>query len=232
MPNEEPVGKSISVDMNRTNPFGEIVGVVGIVPYLALGREPSPSVYYVHAHLVNNVMAVLVLTQNDPLSVVAPVRRIMHDLDPALPVADVRSMESILGATHDRERFGASLLGGFSLSALLLAAIGIYGVLAYSVSERTREIGVRLAIGARPGGIVNMVLASGARLVLIGLAIGMTGAFAVSKYLSGMLYQTAARDPISFTLAPLLPSTVALLAAWLPARRAARIDPTQALRAE
>lgn len=232
MPSEEPVGKSISVEMSRTNPFGEIIGVVGDVPEFAVGKEPTPTVYYVHAQLVYNGMAVVVRTQNDPLSVVAPVRRIMHDLDPALPVADIRSMESILGATYGRERFGAILLGGFSLSALLLSAIGIYGVLAYSVSERTWEIGVRLAIGARPSRIVSLVLANCARMVFIGLAIGMTGAFAVSKSLSGMLYQTPARDPISFSIAPVLLLLVALVAAWVPARRAARVDPIQALRAE
>ncbi|HEY3839315.1 MAG TPA: ABC transporter permease [Bryobacteraceae bacterium] len=231
-PNENPLGKAIEVDMDRTNPFGEIIGVVGDIPELTLSDPSSPTVYYVHAHLSYPGMVLLVRTQNDPLTVVGPVRRVMHELDPAVPVADVRSMETILGATYGRQRFGAILLGGFSLSATLLAAIGIYGLLAYSVSERTREIGVRLAIGAHPRRIVTMVLGNAARLVFAGLAIGMVGALGVSKSISGMLFETSARDPVSFAIAPALLVVVAIAAAWLPAHRASTLDPVQALRVE
>jgi putative ABC transport system permease protein len=231
-PNEDPIGKSISVDMSRTNPFAEIIGVVGNIPSMAIGDKPEPTVYYAHAHLVYPGMVVLVRTQTNPMSIIVPVRRIMHDLDPGVPVASIRSMESILGETYGRQRFGAILLAGFSISATLLAAIGIYGLLAYSVSERTREIGVRLAIGAHPRRILTMVLGNATRLVGTGLAIGMAGAFAVSKFLSGMLFETSAHDPVSFTLAPLLLLGVALAAAWIPANRAASLDPVQALRVE
>jgi putative ABC transport system permease protein len=232
LPNEGTLGKMISVDMDRTNPYGEIIGVAGDVKEDTLGKEAVPTVYYVHVHLAYPGMTILVRTQKDPISSVAAVRRIMHDLDPALPVASVRRMEAVLGATYGRERFGAILLGVFSLSAMLLAAIGIYGVLAYSVAERTREIGVRLALGAHPRRIITMVLLQGGRLVLIGFAIGMAGALAASKSLSGMLFEVPARDPVSFTVAPLALLGVALMAAWIPARRAARLDPVQALRVE
>jgi putative ABC transport system permease protein len=231
-PNEDPIGKSIKVDMDRTNPYAEIIGVVGDLPSLAIGDKPEPTVYYAHAHLVYPGMVVLVRTQTNPMSIIVPVRRIMHDLDPAVPVADARSMETILGETYGRQRFGAILLAGFSLSATLLAAIGIYGLLAYSVSERTREIGVRLAIGAHRRRIVAMVLGNAARLIFAGLAIGMAGALAVSRFLSGMLFETSAHDPVSFTIAPLLLLAVALAAAWIPAHRAATLDPVQALRVE
>jgi putative ABC transport system permease protein len=231
-PGEEPLGKAISVRMDTTNPMGEIIGVVADVQEDSVGKDPTPTVYYNHAHLVYSAMVVLVRTTGDPMSAVAPVRRIMHELDPAQPVADVRRMETVLGATYGRERFSAILMGGFSLSALLLAAIGIYGVLAYSVAERTREIGVRLAMGAQPGRIVAMVLGDGGRLVVIGFAIGMAGALAVSKFMADMLFNTPPRDPVSFTLAPLMLLMVGLVASWVPARRAARLDPIQALRAE
>jgi ABC-type antimicrobial peptide transport system permease subunit len=231
-PAEEPLGKSISVNMDTTNPFGEIIGIVGDVRENTLTSDPAPTVYYVHAHLIYNGMVILVRTRKDPKAIVAPVRGIMHDLDPALPVADVRSMETVLGATYGRERFGAVLLGGFSFSSLLLAAVGIYGVLAYSVSERTREIGVRLAMGARPGRIMSMVISSGMRLVAAGFAIGIMGSFALSRSLAEMLFRTAPTDPLALTAATVLLAAIALLAASIPAHRAARLDPIQALRVE
>jgi len=231
-PHENPLGKSITVGMQQGDPYGEIIGVTGDVKEGSLDTQPTPTTYFIHARLPYAAMIVVIRTQQDPMSTVGPVRRIMHDLDPSLPVADVRRMETVLGETYGRQRFSAILFGGFSLSAMLLAAIGIYGVLAYSVAERTREIGVRLAIGANPGRIVRMVLGDGARMVVAGFAVGMVGAFAVSEALAGMLYEVPARDPFSFTIAPAILLMVALLAAWIPARRAARLDPISALRVE
>ena len=144
-------------------------------------------------------------------------RRVMNDLDSTVPVAEVRIMETILGETYARERFAATLLAGFSLSALVLAAIGIYGVLAYAVSERTREIGVRLAVGAPPWRVVAMVFSNGARFVVLGLGVGMAGALAASKYLATLLYDTGRRDPATFLGVPLLLLVIALIAAWMPA---------------
>jgi putative ABC transport system permease protein len=231
-PAQESLGKSISVNMDNTNPFGEIIGIVGDVRENTLTSDPAPTVYYVHAHLIYNGMVILVRTRNDPTAIMGPVRGIMHDLDPTLPVAGVRSMETVLGATYGRERFGAVLLGGFSFSSLLLAAIGIYGVLAYSVSERTREIGVRLALGARPGRIMTMVIFSGIRLMATGFVIGIVGSFALSRSIAGMLYRTAPTDPLALAAPTVLLAVSALLAASIPAYRAARLDPIQALRVE
>jgi putative ABC transport system permease protein len=229
---EDPLSKTISVEMDHPNPFGEIVGVVGDVSEGALGKAPEPTVYYVHAHLPYAGMTLLLRTRGDPLGLAAPVRQILHELDPAIPVADIRTMRNVLGETYARQRFSAILLAGFSISALFLAAIGIYGVLAYSVSERTREIGVRLAVGADAGRIVTMVLTEGARFVLAGLAVGMAGALGLSRLLSSLLFDTGARDPIAFTAAPAILLAVALLAGFIPARRASRLDPVLALRME
>jgi putative ABC transport system permease protein len=229
---EDPLSKTISVEMDHPNPFGAIIGVVGDVSEGALGKAPEPTVYYVHAHLTYADMTLLLRTSGDPLGLAAPVRQILHELDPAIPVADIRTMRNVLGETYARQRFSAILLAEFSISALFLAAIGIYGVLAYSVSERTREIGVRLAVGADSGSIVTMVLAEGARFVLAGLAVGMAGALALSQLLSSLLFGTGARDPVAFTAAPAILLAVALLAGFIPARWASRLDPVIALRVE
>jgi putative ABC transport system permease protein len=232
LPGQEALGTTINAVMDKTNPFGEIVGIVGDVNEGALGKEPVPTVYYPHAHLTYTSMVLLVRSARDPLSLSTPVRRIMRELDPMLPVAEVRTMESVLGETYARERFSAFLLGGFSVSALLLAAIGIYGVLAYSVSERTREIGVRLAIGADAGRIVGMVLGDGARFVLAGMVVGLAGAFAVSTLISSLLFETGPRDPVAFVAGPGILLGVAVVAAYVPAWRASRMDPMKALRVE
>jgi putative ABC transport system permease protein len=229
---EEPLGKRINALMDSTNPFGEIVGVVGDVREGSLDKEPAPTVYYVHSHLVYMGMTLMIRTNGNPLGIVAPVRRIMHDLDPAVPVADVRTMEMILGETYARERFSVVLLIGFSASALLLAAIGIYGVLAYSVVERTREIGVRLAVGADPWRVVTMILSDGAQFVAAGTVAGLVIAFAASKYVAALLFEIGPRDPVTFVLAPGVLLIVAFIAAWVPARRASRLDPMKALRVE
>jgi len=232
LPGEDPLGHTISADMDDSNPFGAIVGVVGDVKEGSLDKEPEPTVYYVHGHLSYPSLVFVVRTDNDSRGIIAPIRRIVHDLDSALPIAEVRTMEAVLGETYARERFSTVLLGGFSASALLLAAIGIYGVLAYSVAKRTREIGIRVAVGADAGCIVRMVLAGASRFVLTGLGIGMVGAFAFSRFVSSLLFETGPHDPLTFALTPAILIAVALAAAYIPARRASRLDPLRALRVE
>jgi len=173
-----------------------------------------------------------VRAKNDPLSLADPVRRVIHGIDPAQPVAQIRTMDSIVRETFARQRFSALLLGGFSLVSLLLAAVGIYGVLAYSVTERTREIGVRVALGAEPGRILGLVLGSGMRTVLAGAVAGMGGALALTGLLKSLLFGVKAHDAATFAAAPVVLIAVALLAAYLPARRAARLAPVDALRTD
>jgi putative ABC transport system permease protein len=230
LPGEEPLGKSISTWMDRVNPYGEIIGVVGDVKEGSLDKEPLPTVYYIYSHLSYPRMILAARSHGDPLALAEPVRRIIHDLDSAQPIAEIRSMQEILGQTFARQRFSALLLSGFSIAALLLAAVGIYGVLAYSVSERTREIGVRVALGAEPARIAALIIADGARPVLAGIAIGIAGALALSTLLASLLFGIGPRDPLTFAVVPILLMSVALVAAYIPARRASRLDPMQALR--
>jgi putative ABC transport system permease protein len=227
---EQPLGKQINALMDRTNPFGEIVGVVGDVKEGSVDQEPAPTVYYIHNHLSYPAMTFVVRTAGDPLALAGPARRIIQGLDPAQPIADVRAMRTIVAETFSRQRFSALLLSGFSLASLLLAGIGIYGLLAYSVTERTREIGVRVALGAQPSRIIMMIVGGGARLVATGTAVGIAGAMALSGLLKGLLFGVGPRDVATYVAVPSLLGIVALIGAFIPARRAARLEPLAALR--
>jgi putative ABC transport system permease protein len=231
MRGEDPLTKSISVDMNDKNPMGEIIGVVGDQKEGSLDKDPEPTVYYVHAHLAYTAM-VVVLRGNSPQALAGPARRVIQEIDPQQPIADVRTMEEVLRDTFARQRLSALLLGGFSLTSLLLAGVGIYGVLAYSVAQRTREIGVRVALGAAPGRILRLVMENGARLVLAGTLAGLSGALLLSGLMKSLLFGIGPRDPFSLILAPAVLMAVALVAAYVPGRRAAHISPVDALRAE
>jgi putative ABC transport system permease protein len=229
---EEALGKQISAWMNKENPFGEIVGVVGDVSDKTLDSEPSPTVYYIHSHLSYGEMVFVLRAENDALSLADPARKVIQQIDSELPVSQIRTMETVVRQTFASQQFSAVLLGGFSLASLLLAAIGIYGVLAYSVTQRTREIGVRIALGAEPSTITRMVVASGARMVILGAAAGLATALALSGLMKSLLFGIGPRDPVTFAVAPAVFLVVALVAAYVPARRAARVSPMEALRAE
>jgi putative ABC transport system permease protein len=227
---EQPLGKPISVLMQDKNPYGEIVGVVGDVKEGSLDQGPKPTVYYPEGVMAYSGMVMVVKTDLHPAALTEPARRAIQSLDAAQPIADVKTMQEIVEETFARQRFSAILLAGFSLAALLLAAVGIYGVLAYSVTERTREIGVRVALGAQPGQIVAMVVGGGARLVAAGTAAGIAGALALSGLLKGMLFGVGPRDVATYVAVPAVLAVVALAASWLPARRASRLEPMNALR--
>jgi len=228
---EDPLMSEISVEMNDKNPMGEIVGVVGDLKEGALDKEPAPTAYYVHAHLPYTAM-VFVLRGSSPQTPIEPARKTILELDRQQPIADVRTMEDILRDTFARQRLSTLLLGGFSVASLVLASVGIYGLLAYSVASRTREIGVRVALGAAPRRILGLVFQRGARMVIIGSAVGLSGALLLSGLMKGLLFGVGPRDPWSFVLAPAILIAVALLATYVPARRAARISPVDALRTE
>jgi putative ABC transport system permease protein len=177
-------------------------------------------------------MVFVMRSDTDPLALAGSARKLIKQLDPELPVSQLRTMETVVRQTFSRQQFSAVLLGGFSLASLVLASIGIYGILAYSVTQRTREIGVRVALGAEPGNIVRIVVGSGARLVIAGAVAGMLMALALSGLMKSLLYGVGPRDPLTFIAAPVLLAAVALIAAYLPARRAARVSPMEALRTE
>jgi putative ABC transport system permease protein len=232
MADEDAVGQHIAVHMGDKNPFGEIIGIVGNVKEGAVDKDPSPTVYYIHAHLIYTRMFFVVRAKSDPLALANAARRVIHGIDSAQPVSDVRAMEAVVRETFGRQKFSALLLVGFSFVSLLLAAVGIYGVLAYSVTERTREIGVRVALGAEPGRILKLVLGGAVRMVVLGALAGTAGALALTGLLKSLLFGVQAHDAATFAVVLAVLFAAALLAAYLPARRASRLAPVDALRAE
>ena len=177
-------------------------------------------------------MTLVVKTAGDPLAALPAIRHEVAQIDPTLPIAGVRPMTDVVGGAIAAPRFTGWLLGVFAVSALTLAAVGIYGVLSYLVSQRTREIGIRVAIGAGPVEIVRLVLARGLGLALVGVGIGLIVALAASRVMGSLLYEIQPRDPATFIGVPVVLTTVALVASLLPALRAMRVDPIVALRTE
>ena len=228
---EEPLHRAVSVNMQQENPFGEIVGVVGDVKEGSLDHEPTATIYYNQAHMGAGTMIFVLRTSGDPLQLAAPVRAAIREMGIA-PAANVTPMEAVVRETFARQRFSAVLLIGFSAIGLVLAGIGIYGVLAYSVAERTREIGIRMALGADAPRVIGMVAVSGARVVAVGTALGLGGAYLTTGMLRSILFGVDPHDAVTFVAVPLLLGAVAMAAACLPARRASKVDPAVALRAQ
>jgi putative ABC transport system permease protein len=173
-----------------------------------------------------------VRTSVEPLNLVNAIRQEVMALDRNVPIASVRTMEQIMATVTVQPRFNMILLGIFAAVALVLAAVGIYGVLSYSVTQRTHEIGLRLALGAQQGEVLKLVVRQGMILALLGVAIGLAASFALTRLLTGLLYGVSATDPLTFIVIALLLTMVALMACWIPARRATKVDPMIALRHE
>jgi putative ABC transport system permease protein len=168
----------------------------------------------------------------DPHALVAPVRRVISSLDPRMPVSQVQTMDEVMAKSVAQPRFTMTLLGVFSVLALLLAVVGVYGVLSYTVSRRTQEIGIRMALGARAGRVVRMVVGQGMGMALFGIVVGGGVALVLTRFMQGMLYGVTPQDPVTFVGVGLLFATVSALACWAPAGRAARVHPAEALRGE
>ena len=229
-PGEDPIGKRIRVGMFLEPPSTEIIGVVADVRYESLVDEAYPTVYMPIPELTYPFMTLVLRTGDDPLQLAPTVRKALREIDPDQPVSDVRTLEKVMSETVARPRFNTLLLGLFAGLATLLAAVGIFGVMSYAVTLRTREIGLRMALGARPGEVLRLILKQGLLLTAIGIAIGLAGAFAMTRVLSGLLYGVGSTDPSTFAVIVLLLTLVSLLACYLPARRATRVDPLTALR--
>jgi putative ABC transport system permease protein len=230
---EDPLGKRIHVNIGP--PGGqayEIVGVVGDIKIASLEGEVRPAVYLPHPQLAIGLMTLVVRTDLDPMSLVGSVSGAVRALDPELPLADVRTMEEVVDATLARPRVVAVLLSAFAAMALALAGVGVYGVMAYSVAQRTREIGVRMALGATPQSVFRLVYGQALRLIGLGVAAGLAAAAALTRLLETLLYETAPRDPWTFAITALLLVVVALIATCVPARRGTRVAPVEALRAD
>ncbi len=246
-PNENPVGKSIRMfpplallppDARKPEtfpPMRTIVGVIADMKDQAINRPAFPTVYAPYAQYHNEGWGTTVFavrTAGDPLAASGMVRDQVHSLLPNLPVAEVASMEQLLARSLSRARFSMLLLSIFAGLALTLSAVGIYGVMVYAVAQRTREIGVRLALGAQPGDVLSMVLTGGAKLAAFGIVLGLVGGLALNHFLRSQLYGVSAHDPLTYAGVALLLGIVALAACYLPARRATRVDPLVALRYE
>ena len=211
-----------------------IVGVVGDVKNGGLDAEDTPAMYcpYNQEAFSIRAMTLVLRTENDPASFVASVRREVNRIDPDLALADIKTMDQLMSESLGQSRYRGVLLGIFAIVALTLAAVGIYGVIAYAVSQRTREIGIRIALGARKRDIFKMVVGHGMILSLIGVSIGVAASLMLTRYLASLLYGVSSTDPATFTSVVLLLITVALVACSIPARRATRVDPMNALRHE
>lgn len=227
---EEPLGRRISVLMASDNPFGEITGVAGDIRELSIEKDAEPTVYYPHAKLGMSGMTMLVKVHGSPLAVARSCQDAVHRLDAGQPVSAVRSMEEILGQDFARQRFSSVLLAFFSIAALFVAAIGIYGVAGHAVSQRTREIGLRVALGAEPLRIAAMVAASGAKVMAAGVLTGLAGSLALTGMLRSLLYGVGPHDPKTFAAVFAVMVSVAVVAIALPARRALRLSPMDAIR--
>ena len=243
-PTGDPLADRITIAKGLpelADPTRQIVGIVGDVRAFGLSQDPPPTMYIPwaqlpDAHNVNLVgitpLAWIVRTRGEPYSLSTAIQTELRQASGGLPVARPRTMDEIVTQSTARTDFNMLLLTIFAGSALLLAAIGIYGLMAYSVQQRTQEIGIRLALGAEPQTVRNMVIRQGMSVALVGVAIGLASAFGLTRLIASFLFGVAARDPVVFVAVPILLSAVALAGVWLPARRAARVDPVIALRTE
>ena len=232
-PGENPLGKRLQVAIGpREGMNVEIVGVVGDVKFGSLDAETRPAVYVPLPQLSIGLVTFVARTDLDPLSLTNSVSAAVRSLDPELPLADVRSMQDVVAATLARARTVSVLLTAFALIALALAGVGVYGVMAYSVSQRTQEIGVRMALGATVPSVFRLVLGQALKLVVFGVVAGLVVAAMLTQLLETLLFETEPIDPLTFALTALVLMLVATFASYVPARRGTRIAPTEALRAE
>jgi putative ABC transport system permease protein len=229
-PNENAIGKRFRPGTN--NPFGTVVGVVGDVRTIDRQEEKLPAFYLPYGYVGMPSLVVAVRTTGQPETFATAVRTQVHDIDPEQPVYNIRTMTEFIASATAQQRLQASLSLIFSVVALLLVAVGIYGVVAYWVRQRIREIGVRMALGAVAADILKLVIAQGMRHVLFGLILGLAGAFALTRLLGSSVFGLSANDPLPFVVVTLLVAGVALAACYLPAWRATRVDPSIALRNE
>ena len=229
---EDPIGQRLDVAMFEKPTPAEIIGVVGNVRYDSLVDESPPAVYFPHPDLAYSFMTLVVRTDGEPTAIAPAIQREIRTLDPNQPVSDLRTMNQVMSEWVSRSRFNTLLLGLFAGLATLLSAVGIFGVMNYSVALRTRELGLRLAVGAQPRQVLLLVLKQGLLLTIVGVVLGLAAAFALTRLLSGLLFGVAAVDVTTFATISLLLVVVSLLACYLPARRAMRIDPLSALRYE
>jgi putative ABC transport system permease protein len=229
---EGAIGQKIAIEMTDNPVPSEIVGIVGDAKYAGLDIDARPMAYWPHPELARSFMTLVVRTENDPMTLAGALRHEVQALDKDQPVADIKTMEQLLSSSIARTKFSATLLVVFAVVALVLAAVGIYGVMAYSVEQRTHEIGIRMALGAGRSDVVAMVVRQGMILAGAGVLIGLGAAWALTRFLASLLYQVSTTDTTSFLSISVALAIVALVASLIPAYRATKVDPMVALRYE
>ena len=230
-PNEDPIGKRIHVT-NGPTVFREIVGIVGDVKHYGLDQDTTLQTYEPYTQQPFSFMTLVVRTAGDPTNLTSAIRNQVLSIDKEQPVSGVRTLEQRVSTSIAQQRFSMLLLGVFAAVAMVLAAVGIYGVLSYAAAQRTHEIGIRMALGARAGDVLKMVIGHGMKLALAGVALGSGAALAVTQLMKRLLFGVTAADPMTYIVIALSLTLVALFACWIPARRAAKVDPMVALRVE
>jgi predicted permease len=228
-PGEDPIGKRLKLFRQD---WAEVIGVVGDVKQDGLQEASFMRAYLSNLQFPWPVLRVALRSKLNQADLITSVQREVRAIDPNQPVSNIITMNEILADSMGTRRLAMSLFSLFAVIALLLTAIGLYGVMAYSVSQRTREIGIRMALGAQAGNVLKLVVRQGMTLVLIGVALGLITSFALTRLMRTMLYEVSATDPMTFLFVPTLIGVVALLACWIPARRAAKVDPMVVLRHE
>ncbi|HKQ79005.1 MAG TPA: ABC transporter permease [Blastocatellia bacterium] len=232
-PNEDPIGKRLKFSKpTAQGPWRTIIGVVNDEKQDGLGAKVEHETYQSHMQNAQSDMTFIVRSATDPQSLVGAVREEIRALDRSLPLYDIKTMRVVIYESVARERFITLLLIVFAALALTLASVGIYGVMSYSVTQRTHEIGVRMALGARSRDVLKLVVAQGGKLASFGVAIGLISAFALTRLMKSLLFGVTATDPVTFIAVAMLLTVVALLACYIPARRASKVDPMAALRYE
>jgi putative ABC transport system permease protein len=229
-PGEDPVGKAISVSVGQYKGRREVVGVVANVRREALSAEPRAEMYVPYAQHPERYVYMVVRARDNPLGLAQTVRSEILAVDKDQPVTKFRTMTQVVNDSESRRRFNLLLMCLFAVLALVLALVGIYGVVAYSVTQRVHEIGIRMALGARPGRVIRLIVRQGMLPVLVGAAGGLLAAYALTRVMASMLFGVSATDPAVFLSASVALLLVALLAIYLPARRATKIDPVTVLR--
>jgi putative ABC transport system permease protein len=241
-PNEDPIGQHITTFVRNIGPMGtvlmpagtryQIVGVVADVKNASLARAPEPAIFFTYRQFSFRGFNIVARGQGDAAPLIAAVRSSVQKLDLNLPLAPARMLDRVIGDATDRPRALMLLMGVFAALALGLAALGIYSVLSYAVNQRRQELSVRMALGAQPRDVLRLILRQGLALTLAGVAVGLVGAFAMTRVMVGLLFGVSATDPVTFAGITLLLTLVALVACYIPARRATRVDPMIALRYE
>ena len=232
-PGEEAVGKRITKGDPQANPrWITIVGVVGNVKHKGLDVEAKPEFYFPHAQYPQSSMILTARSLSDPRRMTTSIRQAVHNVDKEQSVANVRTLEEVISDSVAPRRLSAVLLGLFAAVALMLSAVGIYGVLSYLVTQRKHEIGVRMALGADRNDVLKLIVGHGLRLTLLGAVIGVFVSLVLTRFLESMLFGVGQTDPATFVVVFLLLVGVSLLACFLPAHRAAKVDPMVALRCE